>query len=122
MECGGHYLLLKKKKQTLINYVFFLSVWVNAAWELDFTEAEPLDSRLAEEITGDGLDAFTGLYRSLLPFAAEHRENGEVRPTASQRCGSWAFLSCLENLQSVPRRPQTILGVCAGMLQRQAEV
>ncbi|XP_049657121.1 condensin-2 complex subunit D3 isoform X3 [Accipiter gentilis] len=53
------------------------AVWVNAAWELDFTEAEPLDSRLAEEITGDGLDAFTGLYRSLLPFAAEHRENGE---------------------------------------------
>ncbi|XP_040981416.1 condensin-2 complex subunit D3 isoform X2 [Aquila chrysaetos chrysaetos] len=53
------------------------AVWVNAVWELDFTEAEPLDSRLAEEITGDGLDAFTGLYRSLLPFAAEHRENGE---------------------------------------------
>uniref|UniRef100_A0A663EHI2 Condensin-2 complex subunit D3 n=1 Tax=Aquila chrysaetos chrysaetos TaxID=223781 RepID=A0A663EHI2_AQUCH len=52
-------------------------LWVNAVWELDFTEAEPLDSRLAEEITGDGLDAFTGLYRSLLPFAAEHRENGE---------------------------------------------
>uniref|UniRef100_A0A8B9Z2G3 Condensin-2 complex subunit D3 n=1 Tax=Buteo japonicus TaxID=224669 RepID=A0A8B9Z2G3_9AVES len=53
-------------------------VWVNAAWELDFTEADPLDSRLAEEITGDGLDVFTGLYRSLLPFAAEHREeNGE---------------------------------------------
>uniref|UniRef100_A0A8B9Z4V5 Condensin-2 complex subunit D3 n=1 Tax=Buteo japonicus TaxID=224669 RepID=A0A8B9Z4V5_9AVES len=45
---------------------------------LDFTEADPLDSRLAEEITGDGLDVFTGLYRSLLPFAAEHREeNGE---------------------------------------------
>uniref|UniRef100_A0A8B9Z3K1 Condensin-2 complex subunit D3 n=1 Tax=Buteo japonicus TaxID=224669 RepID=A0A8B9Z3K1_9AVES len=45
---------------------------------MDFTEADPLDSRLAEEITGDGLDVFTGLYRSLLPFAAEHREeNGE---------------------------------------------
>ncbi|KFP98393.1 Condensin-2 complex subunit D3, partial [Haliaeetus albicilla] len=50
---------------------------VNAVWELDFTEADPLDSRVAEEITGDGLDAFTELYRSLLPFAAEHRENGE---------------------------------------------
>lgn len=81
---------------------------MNAAWELDFTEAEPLDPRLAEEITGEGLDAFTGLYRSLLPFAAEHRENGEVRPTASQRCGSWAFcpvfLKICKACQGGPKR------------------
>ncbi|NXR00167.1 CNDD3 protein, partial [Sagittarius serpentarius] len=51
--------------------------WVNAVWDLDFTEAEPLDSGVAEEITGDGLDVFTGLYQSLLPFAAEERENRE---------------------------------------------
>ncbi|XP_054658864.1 condensin-2 complex subunit D3 isoform X2 [Grus americana] len=52
-------------------------VWVSAVWELDFTEAEPLDSRVAEEIAEDGLGVFTRLYRSLTPFAAEDHENRE---------------------------------------------
>ncbi|NWX42535.1 CNDD3 protein, partial [Steatornis caripensis] len=51
--------------------------WVSAAWELDFTEAEPLDGGVAEAITGDGLGAFTWLYRSLSPFAAADAQNGE---------------------------------------------
>ncbi|XP_051494287.1 condensin-2 complex subunit D3 isoform X2 [Apus apus] len=53
------------------------AVWVSTAWDLDFTEAEPLDPGIAEEITADGLDAFTGLYQALLPFAAENQETGE---------------------------------------------
>ncbi|KFO12675.1 Condensin-2 complex subunit D3, partial [Balearica regulorum gibbericeps] len=51
--------------------------WVSAVWELDFTEAEPLDSRVAEEIAEDGPGVFTRLYRSLSPFAAEDHENRE---------------------------------------------
>ncbi|NXU19352.1 CNDD3 protein, partial [Pardalotus punctatus] len=52
--------------------------WVDTVWDLDFTEAEPLDPWIAEEITADGLGAFTCLYRALAPFAAgdlESREN-----------------------------------------------
>ncbi|NXL43845.1 CNDD3 protein, partial [Podilymbus podiceps] len=51
--------------------------WASAVWELDFTEAEPLDSEAAEGIAGDGLDAFTWLYRALSPFAGEGGENRE---------------------------------------------
>lgn len=47
-------------------------------WDLDFIDVEPLDPLIAEEITGDGLDAFTHLYRALLPFAGEDQENREV--------------------------------------------
>ncbi|NXD82346.1 CNDD3 protein, partial [Halcyon senegalensis] len=53
-------------------------VWVSTVWDLDFTEVDPLDAGIAEEVAGDGLDAFTGLYRALLPFAGEDgagREN-----------------------------------------------
>ncbi|KAM6044951.1 condensin-2 complex subunit D3 isoform 2-T3 [Theristicus caerulescens] len=51
--------------------------WASAVWELDFTEAEPLDSRIAEAIAAEGLDAFTGLHRALSPFAGEDRESRE---------------------------------------------
>uniref|UniRef100_A0A7M4E224 Condensin-2 complex subunit D3 n=1 Tax=Crocodylus porosus TaxID=8502 RepID=A0A7M4E224_CROPO len=47
------------------------AAWVDTVWDLDFTEAEPLDSRVEEGITEDGLDAFTRLYDTLSPFAAE---------------------------------------------------
>ncbi|XP_006871068.1 PREDICTED: condensin-2 complex subunit D3 [Chrysochloris asiatica] len=45
--------------------------WVDTVWELDFTETEPLDSSIEAEILENGLDAFTKLYESLFPFAAE---------------------------------------------------
>uniref|UniRef100_A0A8C4YAY9 Condensin-2 complex subunit D3 n=1 Tax=Gopherus evgoodei TaxID=1825980 RepID=A0A8C4YAY9_9SAUR len=37
-------------------------------WELDFTETEPLDPRIEEGITEDGLDAFSELYENLYSF------------------------------------------------------
>uniref|UniRef100_A0A8C3K1Y5 Condensin-2 complex subunit D3 n=1 Tax=Calidris pygmaea TaxID=425635 RepID=A0A8C3K1Y5_9CHAR len=52
-------------------------VWVDAVWDLDFTETEPLDARIAEEITEEGLDVFTWLYQALWPFAGEDHENRE---------------------------------------------
>lgn len=44
-------------------------VWVSTVWDLDFTETEPLDPRIEEEITEDGLGAFSSLYQALTPFA-----------------------------------------------------
>ncbi|NXC43757.1 CNDD3 protein, partial [Penelope pileata] len=44
--------------------------WVSTAWELDFTDTEPLDPRVAAAITEDGVGAFTELHRALRPFAA----------------------------------------------------
>ncbi|NXS51428.1 CNDD3 protein, partial [Brachypteracias leptosomus] len=52
-------------------------VWVNTAWELDFTEVDPLDADIAEEIAGDGAGALTELHRALSPFAVEEPESRE---------------------------------------------
>ncbi|XP_078055001.1 condensin-2 complex subunit D3 [Mustelus asterias] len=41
------------------------TAWVDTVWELDFTETEPLDSRLEAEITENGLEIFSQLYTSL---------------------------------------------------------
>uniref|UniRef100_A0A8C3XQD8 Condensin-2 complex subunit D3 n=1 Tax=Chelydra serpentina TaxID=8475 RepID=A0A8C3XQD8_CHESE len=49
----------------------FTPAWVDTVWELDFTETEPLDSRIEEGITEDGLDAFSELYKNLYSFVAE---------------------------------------------------
>uniref|UniRef100_A0A8B9T8M9 Condensin-2 complex subunit D3 n=1 Tax=Anas platyrhynchos TaxID=8839 RepID=A0A8B9T8M9_ANAPL len=46
-------------------------VWVNTVWDLDFTEAEPLDPKIEREITEDGLNAFTCLYQGSLSNISE---------------------------------------------------
>ncbi|KFQ52528.1 Condensin-2 complex subunit D3, partial [Nestor notabilis] len=51
--------------------------WVEAVWDLDFTETEPLDASIVEEITNDGLDVFTCLQQTLLPFADGNQEKRE---------------------------------------------
>ncbi|NXE41808.1 CNDD3 protein, partial [Ptilorrhoa leucosticta] len=51
--------------------------WVDMMWDLEFTEVEPLDARIAEDITADGLDSFTSLYSALAPFAAGEQESRE---------------------------------------------
>ncbi|XP_077644123.1 condensin-2 complex subunit D3 [Lonchura striata] len=45
------------------------AVWVDAVWDMDFTETEPLDPWIVEEITADELGPFTRLYSALEPFA-----------------------------------------------------
>uniref|UniRef100_A0A803W220 Condensin-2 complex subunit D3 n=1 Tax=Ficedula albicollis TaxID=59894 RepID=A0A803W220_FICAL len=52
-------------------------LWVDAVWDLDFTDTEPLDPRIAEEITTNGLSTFTCLYQALEPFAAGDQESSE---------------------------------------------
>ncbi|XP_048471537.1 condensin-2 complex subunit D3 isoform X2 [Rhincodon typus] len=44
------------------------TAWVDVVWELDFTETEPLDSRLESEITENGPEIFSQLYESLFKF------------------------------------------------------
>ncbi|KAJ7305016.1 hypothetical protein JRQ81_010780 [Phrynocephalus forsythii] len=51
--------------------------WVDTAWELDFTETEPLDPQVESLITEDGLDSFSQLYAALYPFAADDHEATE---------------------------------------------
>ncbi|XP_058675057.1 condensin-2 complex subunit D3 isoform X2 [Ammospiza caudacuta] len=53
------------------------AVWVDTVWDVDFTETEPLEPWIAEEITADGLDTFTRLYSALAPFAAGDQESRE---------------------------------------------
>ncbi|XP_042329911.1 condensin-2 complex subunit D3 [Sceloporus undulatus] len=48
--------------------------WVDTTWELEFTETEPLDSKVESLITEDGLDAFSQLYTALCPFAEDDHE------------------------------------------------
>lgn len=49
--------------------------WVDSVWELEFTETEPLDPRVEAEIVENGVEVFTNLYDSLLPFASADQEN-----------------------------------------------
>ncbi|NWH72720.1 CNDD3 protein, partial [Piaya cayana] len=53
--------------------------WPTAVWELDFTEVEPLDPRIAEAIAEDGTGAFARLHQTLRPFAEERLERLEAR-------------------------------------------
>ncbi|XP_043937100.1 condensin-2 complex subunit D3 [Protopterus annectens] len=52
-------------------------VWVDTVWELDFTDTEPLDSRIVEDITENGVEVFSKLYEKLLPFASEDQGTTE---------------------------------------------
>uniref|UniRef100_A0A8C3L149 Condensin-2 complex subunit D3 n=1 Tax=Chrysolophus pictus TaxID=9089 RepID=A0A8C3L149_CHRPC len=55
------------------------SLWVSTVWDLDFTETEPLDPRIEEEITEDGLGAFSSLYQALTPFATgDDKSRGNI--------------------------------------------
>ncbi|NXJ10790.1 CNDD3 protein, partial [Odontophorus gujanensis] len=54
-------------------------VWVSTVWDLDFTEAEPLDPRIEEGITEHGVGAFTSLYQALMPFATgDDKSRGNI--------------------------------------------
>uniref|UniRef100_A0A663LWN5 Condensin-2 complex subunit D3 n=1 Tax=Athene cunicularia TaxID=194338 RepID=A0A663LWN5_ATHCN len=66
-----------EKDWSSLFFSILIPAWVNTVWDLDFTEAEPLDSSIAEAVTEEGLNAFTWLYRSLSPFAAENQGDGQ---------------------------------------------
>uniref|UniRef100_UPI003AAC27D5 condensin-2 complex subunit D3 n=1 Tax=Centroberyx gerrardi TaxID=166262 RepID=UPI003AAC27D5 len=59
------------------------SAWVDAAWDFEFTEIEPLDATIEEELSGSGEKAFRRLYQSLLPYAAEEPPAGRESSSPS---------------------------------------
>ncbi|KAA8579017.1 hypothetical protein FQN60_010617 [Etheostoma spectabile] len=63
--------------------------WVDAVWDLEFTERHSLDENIAEELTGSGDKAFITLYQCLLDLAAEQQQSAG-RDGASQSV--WAIL------------------------------
>uniref|UniRef100_A0A665T7H5 Non-SMC condensin II complex, subunit D3 n=1 Tax=Echeneis naucrates TaxID=173247 RepID=A0A665T7H5_ECHNA len=67
-----------------------VSAWVDAVWDLEFTERKPLDDAVEEELMARGDKAFRKLYHSLLTHAAEHQQ---------QSASIWAILG--ENRVSV---------------------
>ncbi|GAA6088976.1 condensin-2 complex subunit D3 [Tachysurus ichikawai] len=46
------------------------TAWVDVVWECEFTDAEPLDSAIEEEIKED-VNVFKKVYKQLLPFSSE---------------------------------------------------
>ncbi|XP_031160553.2 condensin-2 complex subunit D3 [Sander lucioperca] len=63
--------------------------WVDAVWDLEFTERTPLDEIIAEELAGSGDQAFRTLYQCLLDHAADQQQSAG-RDGASQSI--WAIL------------------------------
>ncbi|XP_072886251.1 condensin-2 complex subunit D3 isoform X2 [Hemitrygon akajei] len=53
-------------------------VWVETTWEMDFTESEPLNECLEEQITENGLEAFSQLYKSIFNFIDQPQQAKEV--------------------------------------------
>ncbi|KAF7667854.1 hypothetical protein LDENG_00040740 [Lucifuga dentata] len=61
----------------LISALHFLKLndisdaWVDAVWDLEFTESKPLEGEIEEELAANGGEAFRKLYKWLLPYAVE---------------------------------------------------
>ncbi|XP_041865621.1 condensin-2 complex subunit D3 [Melanotaenia boesemani] len=49
--------------------------WVDAVWDLEFTERKPLDEPLEEDLAASGHKAFRNLYQCLLAHAAEQQHS-----------------------------------------------
>ncbi|XP_036980701.1 condensin-2 complex subunit D3 [Acanthopagrus latus] len=78
----------------LISALHFLKLkeipedWVDAVWDLEFTERKPLDEIAEEELAVSGHKSFRALYQCLLAHAADHQKPG--KDGASQSI--WATL------------------------------
>uniref|UniRef100_A0A3B4F3T7 Non-SMC condensin II complex subunit D3 n=1 Tax=Pundamilia nyererei TaxID=303518 RepID=A0A3B4F3T7_9CICH len=53
-----------------------LSAWVDAVWEVEFTERKPLDKTIEEELTARQEKSFTALYQCLLAHADQYQSAG----------------------------------------------
>ena len=56
---------------------FLFSDWVDAVWDLEFTERKPLDEIAEEELAVSGHKSFRALYQCLLAHAADHQKPGK---------------------------------------------
>ncbi|XP_008288507.1 condensin-2 complex subunit D3 [Stegastes partitus] len=49
--------------------------WVEAVWDLEFTEGKPLDNAIEEELAASGDKAFRSLYQCILAHAADQQQS-----------------------------------------------
>lgn len=49
--------------------------WVDAVWDVEFTERKPLDDTIEEELTAGGDKAFRNLYQCLLVHAGDQQQS-----------------------------------------------
>ncbi|XP_035040242.1 condensin-2 complex subunit D3 isoform X2 [Hippoglossus stenolepis] len=52
--------------------------WVDAVWNSEFTERQPLDDTIEEQLTASGDEAFRNLYECLLTYAADGQSVSSV--------------------------------------------
>ncbi|XP_063731625.1 condensin-2 complex subunit D3 isoform X2 [Eleginops maclovinus] len=71
--------------------------WVNAMWDLEFTEREQLEDSIEDELTVSGDKSFKTLYQCLLVHAADQQQQSADVDGASQSI--WAILG--ENQVSI---------------------
>lgn len=63
--------------------VLWFPAWVEAMWDVEFTESKPLDDSIKEELTATGDKAFRNLYQCLLAHADDQQQS-PGRDQASQ--------------------------------------
>ncbi|XP_029031397.1 condensin-2 complex subunit D3 isoform X2 [Betta splendens] len=85
----------KHNKMELLSALHFLKIydipeaWVDAVWDLEFTERKPLDETIEEELTAIGDKALRSLYQCLLDHTADqHRSSNNYEASQS----IWAVL------------------------------
>ncbi|XP_030899312.1 condensin-2 complex subunit D3 isoform X2 [Melopsittacus undulatus] len=82
------------------------SVWVDTVWDLDFTETEPLDPGIVEEITSDGLDVFSCLHQALLGFADENQKKNVWSIFAEENFSPAALVAVLHHFVQAGQHKQ----------------
>lgn len=98
-----------KVNSLLVCVCVFSPAWVDAVWECEFTDAEPLDPAVEEEIKED-VNAFKKVYEQLLPFStADVDDNTQVMPASERACSdpmcflrSYRSYTCLSFFLSFP--------------------
>lgn len=61
-------------EKDVITFLKF-SDWVDAVWDLEFTERKPLDEIAEEEFAVSGHKSFRALYQCVLAHAADHQKS-----------------------------------------------
>lgn len=57
--------------------LLWLSAWVDAVWDLEFTEKKPLDDLAEEELAAGRDEAFRALYQCLLLHATDQQHSAD---------------------------------------------
>uniref|UniRef100_A0A3Q1AYP7 Condensin-2 complex subunit D3 n=1 Tax=Amphiprion ocellaris TaxID=80972 RepID=A0A3Q1AYP7_AMPOC len=58
-------------------FMFCFPAWVDAVWDLEFTEGKPLDDTIEEELAASGDKAFRTLYHCLLTHVPDQPNNND---------------------------------------------